>query len=115
MKIRDVPRALTAFELVLHVKDGVAAADALLALAVLGLCVEKLLAEFRPLALRAGLLDHDLLPVVTDLVDDPFHRLAEFELVECGYAFGRDGHSRGMLGLHACGRSTRRRGVRKVR
>lgn len=64
------PGALAALELILDVKDGVAAADALLALAVLALGVEQLFAEPGPVALRARLLDYNLLPVVADLVDD---------------------------------------------
>lgn len=74
--------ALTVLELVLDVENSVTAANALLALAVLALGVEKLLAEDRPVSFLGCLLDNDLLPVVADLVDDPFGVLAELELVE---------------------------------
>jgi hypothetical protein len=82
------PRALAALELVLDVKDGVAAADALLALAVLALGVEQLFTETGPVALRRCLLNHNFLPVVADLVDDVFDRLAQLEVVERADALG---------------------------
>jgi hypothetical protein len=85
------PGALTALELVLNVEDGVAAADALLALAVLALCAQQLLAEHVKVGFLGRLLDDNLLPVVADLVDDPFDVLAELQLVEGADALGRDG------------------------
>jgi hypothetical protein len=85
------PCSLARLELVLDVKHGVAAANALLALAVLALCVEQLLAEHVEVGLLGRLLDDNLLPVVADLVDDPLDVLAELELVERADALGRDG------------------------
>jgi hypothetical protein len=94
---RNIPGAFAALKLVLHIEDSIAASDALLASPVLGLCIEQLLAEIRPFTFLAGLFNHNLFPVVTDLVDDPFDVLAEFELVKCGDAFGGDGDSAAML------------------
>jgi hypothetical protein len=85
------PCSLARLELVLDVKHGVAAADALLALAVLALRVEQLLAEHVEVGLLGRLLDDNLLPVVADLVDDPLDVLAELELVEGADALGSDG------------------------
>lgn len=82
---------LTTVKLVLNVEYGVTAANTLLALAVLALCVEELLAEDRPVSLLGCLLDDDLLPVVADLVDDPLDVLAELELVESADALRCDG------------------------
>jgi len=93
-----VSSALTALKLILHIKHGITATNALLTLPVLRLGVEQLLAEIGPFALGAGLLNHDFLPVVADLVDDPFHGLAKFELVEGRNAFGCDGDSLGSHG-----------------
>jgi hypothetical protein len=84
-------RALAVLELVLDVEDGVAAADALLALAVLALGVEQLLAEHVEVGLVGCLLNDNLLPVVADLVDDPLEVLAELQLVEGADALGCDG------------------------
>ena len=83
--------ALTTLELVLDVENSVTAANALLALAVLALGVEKLLAEYVKVGLLGSLFDDNLLPVVADLVDDPLDILAELELVEGANALGRDG------------------------
>jgi hypothetical protein len=84
-------RALTAIKLVLDVENSVAAANALLALAVLALGVEQLLAEDVEVGLLGCLLDNDLFPVVADLVDDPLDVLAKLELVEGADALGCDG------------------------
>lgn len=80
---------LARVELVLDIEYGVAAANALLALAVFALCVEKLLAESVEVGLLGGLLNDNLLPVVAYLVDDPLDVLAELQLVECADALGR--------------------------
>lgn len=85
--------ALTVLELVLDVENSVTAANALLALAVLALGVEELLAEDRPVSLLGCLLNDNLLPVVADLVDDPLGVLTELELVEGADALGRDGNT----------------------
>jgi hypothetical protein len=85
--------ALAVLELVLDVENSVTAANALLALAVLALGVEELLAEDRPVSLLGRLLDNDLLPVVADLVDNPLGVLAELELVEGADALGCDGNT----------------------
>jgi energy-converting hydrogenase Eha subunit B len=87
---------LTVLELVLDVENSVTAANALLALAVLALGVEELLAEDRPVSLLGCLLNNNLLPVVADLVDDPLGVLAELELVEGADALGRDGNTGGV-------------------
>lgn len=89
--------ALAVLELVLDVEHGVTAANALLALAVLALGVEELLAEDRPVSLLGCLLDNNLLPVVADLVDDPLGVLAELELVEGADALGCDGNTGGVV------------------
>lgn len=83
--------ALTALELVGHIVDGVAAADALLALLVFALGIDELFAENRPVVLLRRLFDNDFLPVVADLVDDVLDVLAQLELVEGANALGRDG------------------------
>jgi hypothetical protein len=85
------PGALARVELVLNVEHGVAAANTLFALAVFALCVEELLAENVEVGLLGGLLNDNLLPVVADLVDDPFDILAELQLVEGANALGRYG------------------------
>jgi hypothetical protein len=82
--------ALTTVELVLDIEDGVTTANALLALAVLALGVQELLAEDVEVGLLGCLLNNNLLPVVADLVDDPLDVLAELELVEGADALGRD-------------------------
>jgi len=102
--------ALAVLELVLDVEDTVTAANALLALAVLALGVEELLTEDGPVSLLGGLLDNNLLPVVTDLVDDPLGVLAELELVEGGDALGCDGNTGGVT-LARLGAATRYGGV----
>lgn len=76
------PGTLAGVELVLDIEDGVATANALLAPAVLALCAEQLLAESVKVGFLGGLLNDNLLPVVADLVDDPFDVLAKLELVE---------------------------------
>jgi len=91
------PGALSAFELVLDVEHGVATANALLALAVLALGVEQLLAEDVKVGLLGSLLDDNLFPVVADLVDNPFDVLAKLELVEGADALGRDGDTASWL------------------
>jgi hypothetical protein len=71
-----VPSSLAALELVFNVEDSVAAAHALLALPVFALCVEKLFAEYAVVAVGRGLFNNDLFPIVANLEDDPFRRLA---------------------------------------
>ena len=56
----------------------------------LGLGVDKLLAEAIPVGVFRGILDHDLLVVVGELVDDVLDALAELELVELADAFLRN-------------------------
>jgi len=85
--------ALTVLELVLDVENSVTAANALLALAVLALGVEELLAEDRPVSLLGCLLNNNLFPVVANLVDNPLGVLAELELVEGADALGCDGNT----------------------
>lgn len=82
------PGALARLELVLDIEYSIAAANALLALAVLALRVEQLLAENIKVGFLGRLLDDNLFPVVADLVDDPLDVLAELELVERADALG---------------------------
>jgi hypothetical protein len=76
------PGTLAGVELVLDIEDSVATANALLAPAVLALCVQELLTEGVEVGFLRGLLDDNLFPVIADLVDDPLDILAELELVE---------------------------------
>jgi hypothetical protein len=85
------PGALARLKLVLNIEHGVAAANALLALAVFALCVDEFLAENVKVGLLGSLLDNNLLPVVADLVDDPLDILAELQLVEGADALRRYG------------------------
>jgi len=102
--------ALTVLELVLDVENSVTAANALLALAVLALGVEELLAEDRPVSLLGCLLNNNLFPVVANLVDNPLGVLAELELVEGADALGCDGNTGGVT-LARLGAATRYGGV----
>jgi hypothetical protein len=94
--------ALAAGRVVLDVVDGVAAADALVALAVLALGADELLAESVVVGLGGLFLDDNLLPVVGDLEDDPLEALAELELVEGGDALGSDGYTVGRRRIVSC-------------
>jgi hypothetical protein len=96
------PGALARVEFVFDVKHGIAAADALLALAVFALCVEKLLTENVKVCLLGSLLNDNLLPVVADLVDDPFDILAKLQLVEGADALGRYGDTGAILVGRTC-------------
>jgi hypothetical protein len=87
------PGSLTRVKLVLDIEHGVATANALLALAVLALRVEKLLAEGVEVCLLGRLFNDNLFPVVANLVDNPFDVLAELELVEGADALGCYGHT----------------------
>lgn len=88
-----VAGALAALQVILDIEDGVAAANALLALAVLGLGREQLLAEGSVVVVSRLLLDDNLGPVVANPVDDPLERLAQLQVVEDGDAFGCDGNA----------------------
>jgi hypothetical protein len=88
-----VTRALSGVQVVLDIEDGIATADALLASPVLALCVQQLVAEGVVIRVLGGLLDDDLFPVITDLVNDPFDVLAELELVERANALWRYGNT----------------------
>ena len=83
--------ALAARSVILDIVDSVAAANALVALAVLALGADKLLAESVVVGLGGLVLDNNLLPVVGDLEDDPLEALAELKLVEGSDALGSDG------------------------
>jgi hypothetical protein len=83
------PGTLARVQVVLDIEHGIAATNALLALAVFALCVEKLLTEGIEVGFLGGLFDDNLFPVVADLVDDPLDILAELQLVECADALGR--------------------------
>ena len=86
-----VALALAVGSVVLDVVDGVATANARVALAVVALGVDELLAESLVVVLAGLLLDDNLLVVIGDLVDDPLEALAELELVEGSDALGGDG------------------------
>jgi hypothetical protein len=83
------PGTLARVQVVLDIEHGIAATNALLALAVFALCVEKLLTEGIEVGFLGGLFNDNLFPVVADLVDDPLDILAELQLVECADALGR--------------------------
>jgi hypothetical protein len=87
--------ALAVGSIVLDVVDGVAAANAGVAPAVVALGADELLAESLVVILAGLLLDDNLLPVIGDLVDDPLEALAELELVEGSDALGSDGDTGG--------------------
>ena len=86
-----VALALAVGSVVLDVVDGVATANAGVALAVIALGADELLAESLVVVLARLLLDDNLLVVIGDLVDDPLEALAELELVEGSDALGGDG------------------------
>lgn len=90
------PGALTTLELILDIKHRIPPTNALLALLVLALGVEQLFAEGGVIRAGGGLLDHDLLVVVRDLVDDPLGGFAQLEVVEGLDAFGGDGDTVGI-------------------
>lgn len=95
----NVPLALS-LGLVFHVVDSVSSTNTLLAFPVLALCVQKLLPECGVVGNGGALLDDNLLPVIGDLVDDPFGRLSKLEVVECRDTLRRDGNTakKGELG-----------------
>jgi hypothetical protein len=84
------PRPLATLQLILDIEHSIAPANDLLALAVLALCVDQLFTEYVPVTLRRSFLNDDFLPVVADLVDDPFERLLELQILECSDAFRGD-------------------------
>lgn len=63
----------------------------------LGLRIEQLFPELRPVVLVGFLLDDNLFPIIRDLEDDVFGALAEFELVEGANALGCDADSAMLL------------------
>ena len=89
--------ALAVGSVVLDVVDGVAAANAGVAPAVVALGADELLAESLIVVLAGLLLDDNLLPVIGDLVDNPLEALAELELVEGSDALGSDGDTGGRV------------------
>lgn len=91
------PRPLARLQLILDVVNGVAATNALLALAVFALGVEELLAEGRPVSFLGCLFDDNFFPVVADLIDDVLDILAKLELVEGADAFGGYGDTGSQL------------------
>jgi hypothetical protein len=95
------PGSLARVELVLDIEYGIAAANALFALAVFALCVEQLLTESVKVCLLGGLLNDNLFPIIADLVDNPFDVFAKLQLVEGADALGRYGNTEVVLvGLH---------------
>lgn len=84
----------TAIGIVLDIKNGIAPADALLALFVLALGGHELLPELGVVRVCGRLLDDYLLPVVADLEDDPLELLFQLEVVEGGDALGCDRDAR---------------------
>jgi hypothetical protein len=83
-----IPLPLPTLQLILDIKHRISSANAFLSATVLALGVDELLAEGGVVAVRGRLFDHNLLPVVADLVDDVADRLAELQLVEFRDAFG---------------------------
>lgn len=104
-----VALALAVGSVVLDVVDGVATANAGVALAVVALGADELLAESLVVVLARLLLDDNLLVVIGDLVDHPLEALAELELVEGSDALGSDGDTVGgvlmVVGLGLGGRA----------
>ena len=100
-KCNLAPGALARVKFVLDIEHGVAAANALLALPILALSVEQLLAEGVKVCFLRGLLNDNLFPVVADFVDDPLDILAELQLVECADALGRYGDTGVVLVAHS--------------
>jgi hypothetical protein len=92
-----VPGTLARLELVLDIENGIATANALLALSVFALCVQELLAEDLEVGLLRALLNDNLFPVIADLINDPFDVFAELELVEGADALGVYGDTRVVL------------------
>ena len=68
----------------------------------LRLGVEQLLPELVPVAALGLVLDHNLFPVVRDLVDDVLRALSELEVVEGADALGRHADSGGGLFTAPC-------------
>jgi hypothetical protein len=91
------PRSLATGQIILDIVDGITTAHALLALAVLALGVEQLLAEHVEVGLVGCLLHHNLFPVVADLVDYPLDVFAELQLVELADAVGIYGDTGGIV------------------
>lgn len=87
--------ALALTGVVLDIVDGVAATEALVALLVLALGGDELLAEGVVVVVGGGLLNDNLLPVVGDLVDDPLGALAQLQVVEGSDTLGSDGNTEG--------------------
>ena len=84
---------LSTLEVILNIVDCITATEALLPAAVLALRLQEFLAESLVVGLLGGFLHHNLFPVIADLEDDPFCVLAQFEVVECGYALRCNGDS----------------------
>lgn len=92
-----VALALAVGSVVLDVVDSVTAANARVALAVVALSADELLAESLVVVLSGLVLDDNLLVVIGDLVDDPLEALAELELVEDSDALRCDGDTGGRV------------------
>ena len=90
-----VPLSLPS-SLVFQVIDSISSTNALVTPPVLALGVEQLLTEVGVVVGRGRLLDNNLFPVVRDLVDDPFGRLAQLQVVEGCDAVGGDLNSVGI-------------------
>lgn len=80
----SIPNSFAVRKLVVEVLDCVSATNALLALLVLGLGVDKLRAELLPILALGQILNHNLGLVVGQLEDDVLYLLALLELVELG-------------------------------
>lgn len=88
-----VALALAVGSVVLDVVDGVTAANARVAPAVVALGADELLAECLVVVLLGCLLDDNLLVVIGELVDDVLVLLVKLEVVESSYAFLVNGGS----------------------
>jgi len=82
----SLPRSI-----ILDIIHCIPASNALLASLVLALRIQQLLTERAEIGDFGRLFDDNLLPVVADLVDDPFGVFAELELVESRYTVRMDG------------------------
>jgi len=85
-----VPGAFRVLQLVLDIEDSIASTNSLLSATILALRVEQLFTECGPVVFFACLFNDNLLPVVADFIDDPFHGFAELEIVEGRNTFWSD-------------------------
>jgi hypothetical protein len=85
--------AFAAVEIILYIVDSIAPTNTFLATAVEAFSVKQLLAKYVVISNLRSLLYNDLLPVITNLIDNPLCILAQFEFIKCSYAFGCNGNT----------------------